>query len=106
MLTGNQIVLISEDSNQAGISNHTWKFLQEEVITTVGDIVKFTEDNIWRQVIDNLKCTPHLAPSGSGALIPQKPFCIAAKSQIRLKVAAVAISYYEWTSHPLTSGTI
>ena len=43
---------------------------------------------------------------GGGALIPQEPFLIAEKLLMRLKVTEVVISYYEWTSRPLTAGNI
>ena len=44
VLTGNHITSFFEDDNQMGIENRTVIFLQEEGITTVGDLVDFTED--------------------------------------------------------------
>ena len=81
-------------------------FLQEEGITTVGDLVDFTENKIWRQVIGNFKRPTHVAPAGGGALILQEPFLIVAKLLMCLKVSPVTISYYESISCPLTTGNI
>ena len=44
VLTGNQITSLLEDGNQMGIEKLTCIFLQEQVITTVGDLVIFNED--------------------------------------------------------------
>ena len=106
VLTGNYITSFFEDGNQMGLANRTRIFLQEEGITTVGDLVEFTEDKIWLQVIDNCKSYPQVSPEGVGALIPQKPFRIAEKMLMCLKVNAVLISYYDCTSIPLTVGNI
>ena len=38
--------------------------------------------------------------------MPQEPFNISEKILMRLRVTSVPISYYEWTSIPLTSGNI
>ena len=95
LITGNQIISFFQDVNQMGLGNRTRIFLQEEDITTVGYLVDFTEDKIWSQVIENFKRPPHLAP-----------FHIAEKLLMRLKVTAVSISYYEWTSCPLNAGNI
>ena len=70
-LKGNQITSLFEEGYQTGITNRTWVFLQEEVITTVSDIVDFLEDEIWHQVVNNCKCTHHVAPSEVGVIIPQ-----------------------------------
>ena len=106
VLIGNQITSSFDYSDQMGIANHTPVFLKEEGITTVSDLVKFTSEKIWCQVIYNCKRPPHVTPAGRGALIPQENFRIAAKFLIHLKLVAVAISYYEWTSYPLTDGKI
>ena len=71
VLTGNQIASFFKDGNHMGLEKHTRVFLQEEVITTVADLVDFKEDKIWLQVIDNFKHHPHVTPAGVGALIPQ-----------------------------------
>ena len=67
VLTGNYITSFFEDGNQMGLANCTRIFLQEEGITTVGDLVEFTEDKIWLQVIDNCKSYPQVSPEGVGA---------------------------------------
>ena len=89
-----------------GLENHTWVFLQEEGTTTVADLVEFIEDKIWSQVINNYKNPSRVEPEGGGALIPKEIFHISAKYQIRLKVAASVISYYEWKSRSLTARNI
>ena len=71
LLTGNQITSLFEEGDQTGITNRTWLFLQEEIITTVADKVDFLEDEIWHQVINNCKRTPHVVPSEGGVIIPQ-----------------------------------
>ena len=53
VLTGNQITTFFEDANQMWLANRTKQFLQESGINTFGDLVDFTEDKIWREVIDN-----------------------------------------------------
>ena len=70
-LKGNQITSLFEEGYQTGITNRTWVFLQEEVITTVSDIVDFLEDEIWHQVVNNCNFTHHVAPSEVGVIIPQ-----------------------------------
>ena len=71
LLTGNQIISLFEEGDQTGITHRTWVFLQEEVITTVADIVDFLEDEIYHQVIKNCKRTPHVVPSEGGVIISQ-----------------------------------
>ena len=95
MLTGNQITDFFEDANRIGIENRNRIFLQEEGINTVGDLVDFTEDKIWHQVIENCKRPPHVVPVGDGA-----------KVLMRLNINAVKISYYEWKRNPITAGNI
>ena len=53
VLTGNHINSFFRYGNQMGQANGTRIFLQEEGITTVGDLVEFTEEKIRHQVINN-----------------------------------------------------
>ena len=70
-LKGNQITAFFEDSNQMRLLNRIRLLFQEEGINTLEVQVDFTEDKIWRQVIENCKCPLHVEPIGGGDIIPQ-----------------------------------
>ena len=57
VITGNQIKYFFDDGNHMGIENRTRILLQEQGISTVGDLVEFTKEKIWRQVIENCKAS-------------------------------------------------
>ena len=104
VLTGNKITSFFEVGKHMGLANCTRILLHEEGIVIVGYLVELTEDKIWRQLTKNRKHHPHVAPAGGWGAYTQETILIAAKLLIRLKVTAVVISYYEWTSHTLPAG--
>ena len=104
MLTGPQTTAFLEDQAQMGLQARTRAFLATEGIAGPDDLTDFTTDDAWKQVIENCKRPPQIPdPANPGQMINDAPYRIGAKSLMRLKVAAVAVEYYEATDRPLTA---
>lgn len=104
MLTIPQTTAFFTEDGQMGLSARTRTYLQDEGIVTADDLSEFTTKDSWTQVIDNCRKPPKIPdPINAGQLIEQEAFRIKSKSLMRLKVAAIAASYYEATSRPLTA---
>ena len=104
-LAAAQTTAFFEGPDQMALSHRTRVFLQSEGINAVGDLVDFVTKDSWAQVVENCKRPPMIPdPANAGQMIAQEPFRLPAKSLMRLKVASVAVSYYEKTGRPLTAG--
>ena len=104
VFTNPQTTAFFTDAAQMALEARTRVFLATEGITTVDDLKEFTTSESWKQILENAKYPPQIAdPANPGHMIAQAPFRISAKSLIRLKVAALAVAYYEDTSRPLTA---
>ena len=104
MLTIPQTTAFFTEDGQMGLSARTRTYLQDEGIVTADDLSEFATKDSWTQVIDNCRKPPKIPdPINAGQLIEQEAFRIKSKSLMRLKVAAIAASYYEATSRPLTA---
>jgi hypothetical protein len=109
-LTVAQTTAFFEDVAQMGLPHATVIQLQQEGITTAGDLAEFDKTTI-EQIAANLR-----RPAGrildpnpgadEGATIPTQPFVFNAKSQKRLKDATELIKYYESVGRPLAAGNI
>ena len=107
MLTGPQTTAFLEDQAQMGLQARTRAFLATEGIAGPDDLTDFTTDDAWKQVIENCKRPPQIPdPANPGQMINDAPYRIGAKSLMRLKVAAVAVEYYEVTDRPLTAASL
>ena len=93
-LAAAQTTAFFEGPDQMALSHRTRVFLQSEGINLVGDLVDFVTKDSWAQVVENFK-RPRMIPdpANAGQLMAQEPFRLPAKSLMRLKVAAVAVSY-------------
>ena len=80
--------------------------LNNEGITTVGDLLEFDE-TIIKQIVENLKKPNDRIPNPDpnappGSTIPRPPYVFGAKSQARLVVACNLIKYYDTVGRELT----
>lgn len=107
MLTNNQVTAFLTEQAQMGLSARTRAFLQSEGINGPDDLKDFVTKEAWSQVIENCKRPPQIPdPNNAGQLINDAPYRIGAKSLMRLKVAAIAVSYYEAVDRPLTAAML
>ena len=92
-----------EDANQMAIPAGTRPGLNMDGVVSVDDLEDFTEDDL-NQVAQNLRKPAGLMvdPNNRNRRIPQTPYVFGAKSLKRLKVAAIAASYYKIISRELT----
>lgn len=80
--------------------------LEQEGISNVEDLADFSDEE-FKQVADNLRrpggyvADPN-PNAAAGAMVPTPPFVFGAKSQMRLKVAAIAVRYYQTVDRSLT----
>ena len=110
VLTVAQTTAFFQDPLQMGVPNATVVALQDEGITTTGDLADFDEDTI-KQIAENLRRPAGRVPdpnpgAADGATIPTPPFVLGTKSQQRLKIVAIMVQYYEMVGRPITSGNI
>lgn len=75
-----------------GVPALTIPGLTTEGIEAVDDLSDFVEDDIWIQVSKNLRSPP----------APQIPYVLGAKALKRLKIAAIAVSYYQQVDRATT----
>ena len=107
VLTNAQTTAFLTEQAQMGLSARTRVFLQSEGIDGPDDLKDFTTKEAWYQVIENCKRPPQIPdPNNAGQLINDAPYRIGAKSLMRLKVAAVAVTYYEKVDRPLTAAML
>ena len=106
VFTANQTTSFFEDPNQMAMPAATRAQLANEGLTHVEDLSDFDEDSL-KQVAENLRRPGGRIPDPNinaepGATIPTPQFIFGAKSQMRLKVAAEAVRYYESVDRELT----
>ena len=106
VFTAQQLTAFFEAADQMAIPAATRAQLQTEGITTVDDLSEFKEADL-KQISENLRRPsgriPDPAPNAQpGAMIPQPPFVLGAKSITRLTAAAELVRYYETVARPLT----
>lgn len=105
VLTAAQTTAFFTDAGQMGLEARTRNQLQLEGIVNVEDLAEFTEDDTWKQIIDNCRRPPKITDA-TGALVEQEAFHISGKSLHRIQVAAVAVEYYLATGRPLSAAII
>jgi hypothetical protein len=105
VLTAAQTTAFFTDTAQMGLDARTRTQLQAEGIVNVEDLAEFTEEDTWKQIIDNCRRPPKITDA-TGALVEQEAFHISGKSLHRIQVAAVAIEYYLATGRPLSAAII
>ena len=102
VFTVNQTRNFFTDADQLAVDALTLPGLAQEGISLVDDLEDFTEEDI-KQVANNLRKPAGMMPNPNAAdpptalapaRIPQTPFVFGAKSMKRMKVAAIAVSYY------------
>ena len=103
VFTNNQITAFFEANDQMAIPAATRPGLDMEGISDVTDLEDFTEDDL-KQVAQNLRKPAGMMadPNNPNVQIPQAPYVLGAKSLKRLKIAAIAVSYYSMINRPLT----
>ena len=107
VLTNAQTTAFFTDSHQMNLPGRTRIFLQSEGITSPKDFAKFTTKEAWEQVLKNCKRPPQIPdPANAALMINNQPYRMPVKSLMRLKVAALAIKYYQDTACPLTAGML
>ena len=114
VFTNAQTTAFFTDAAQMGLDARTRAFFDaDEGITSVASLGGFLDNEIWDQVLSNARKPPqvvnppqgdpnHVAAVAVGGLINQAPFRISAKSLQRLKISAIAVSYYEMTDRALS----
>ena len=107
VLTNAQTTAFFTDAHQMNLPGRTRIFLQSKGITSPEDLAKFTTKEAWEQVLENCKRPPQIPdPANAALMINDQPYRMPAKSLMRLKVAALAIKYYQDTARPLTAGML
>ena len=118
VLTNNQTLLFWTEQAQMGVSARTRGQLMIEGLTNVEDLFEFADnDDGWKQLLENLKHPPqvlnpavgapgHNAGVAVGALIPQVPFQLSARSLGRMKNAARVVKYYTIVQRALTAANM
>ena len=105
MLTAAQKTAFFEENAQMGLSNRTRLYLQSEGIVELDDLNDFVKKEAWDQVLENCKRPPQVPnPADATQLIPQAAFQFPVKSLLRLRVAALAVQYYDRTGRALSAG--
>ena len=103
VLTAAKVTAFFTDPLQMGlVAQRTRVQLGLEGINSIEDLAEFTDEDTWKQIVENFKRPPQI-PDDNGVLVNQQPFHIAAKSLHRLRVAAVAVEYYLATGRALTA---
>lgn len=110
VLTSAQTTAFFEDANQISLSHETRVKLQEEGITSVGDLMDFDKDTI-EKIAANLKSPGDRIPNpdpgaAPGSTIPRPPYPFGAKSQKRLLAACELVRFYTTIGRELTSQNI
>ncbi len=102
VFTIGQTTAFFTDPDQMAIDALTLPGLDQEGISLVDDLQDFTDEDI-KQVSSNLRkpagtmVNPNAADpptAAAPAMIPQTPYVFGAKSMKRIKIAAIAVSYY------------
>lgn len=118
VFTANQTLLFWTEQNQMGVSARTRGQLIIEGLNDVSDLSEFADnDDGWKQLLENLKHPPqvlnpavgqpgHNAGVAVGALIPQVPFQLSARSLGRMKNAALVVKYYNIVQRALTAANM
>ena len=107
VLTNAHATAFFTDADQMNLHARTRAFLQSEGITTPGNLAEFTIKGVWEQVLENYKRRPQIPdPTDAALMINDQAYFMPAKSVMRLKVAAVAIQYYQDTARPLVAGML
>ena len=87
-----QVVAFFEDNDQMVLSHRTRLSLQYEVIVRPDDLVDFTADDSWKQIIHNCKHPARIPdPNNEGQTISQEAFQFPARSLMCIKVCTVAV---------------
>ena len=103
-LTAGQVTAFFEDADQMALPNRTRVFLQGQGITIPEDLIDFIKKSVWDQLLENCKRPPQIPdPNNAGALINDAAYQFPAKSLLRLKVAALAVQYYDRNGRALTA---
>lgn len=114
VLTAGQTQAFFENADQMAIPHVTVIELQNEGITTVGDLVDFDKDTL-KQIAENLRRPggripdPTIGQPGgapAGATIPTSPFIFGAKSLKRLIVACDLVRFYETIGRDPTAANL
>ena len=106
-LTNQQTTDLFTQPDQMGLEARTWAFLTNEGIQFADDMSIFKKKESWKQLLENCKRPPQIAdPNNPGQMIDDRPYRIGAKSLMRLRVLAVAVSYYEETARPLSVASV
>ena len=107
VFTLNQQTAFFENDDQMGLPNRTRVYLKDEGIVSLGDLVEFIRDNSWSQIIKNCKRPPQIPdPNNPAGMINQPPFRLPSKSLLRMKVAALAVDYYNKTARTLSAANM
>ena len=107
VFTLNQQTVFFENDDQMGLPNRMRVYLQDEGIVTPGDLVEFIRDNSWSQIIKNCKRPPQIPdPNNPAGMINQPPFRLPSKSLLRMKVAALAVDYYNKAARALAAANM
>ena len=118
VFTAAQTTAFFTEATQMSLPVRTRNYLSnEEGIDSVASLEGFLDKDIWDQVLSNARRPPqvvnppaneagHVAGVAIGALMNQAPYGISARSLLRLKISAKAISYYEQTGRALSTGNM
>ena len=110
VFTTAQTTAFFEDAGQMVIPHDTRLQLIKEGIISLDDLAEFDNESL-KQIAKNL-CWPTgriddtnpTAPEG--AMIPTPPFVFGAKSQIRLRVSAELVPYYQTVGRALSAANM
>ena len=118
VFTALQTTAFFTDAAQMSLPARTRTYLRnEEGIDSVASLEGFLDKDIWDQVLSNARRPPqvvnpaagnaiHVAGVAVGALMNQAPYGISARSLLRLRISAKAISYYEQAGRALSAGNM
>jgi hypothetical protein len=90
---------------QTGLDTRNCVQLQTKGIVNIEDLAKFTDEETWKQVIDNCRRPPKV-PDVNGNLVEQEAFHLGAKSLHCLQVAAKCLAYYMATGRTITAANM
>ena len=115
VFTAAQTTAFFTEAAQMSLPARTRNYLRnEEGIDSVASLEGFLDKDIWDQVLSNARRPPqvvnpaagnaiHVAGVAVGALMNQAPYGISARSLLRLKISAKAVSFYEQTGRALSA---
>ena len=118
VFTAAQTTAFFTEATQMSLPVRTRNYLSnEEGIDSVASLEGFLDKDIWDQVLSNARRPPqvvnppaneagHVAGVAIGALMNQAPYGISARSLLRLRISAKAISYYEQAGRALSAGNM